>query len=737
MIALGILFGLSGAFTYYIFETDSGLQFTFNMVNKFIPGQLHYENLHGHLIDHITIGNLSYANKTTHLEIRSLDLSWSLSSLPEKVIIENLKVDTVNLQTSNKNKKVKTNSLNWLSRFKIQQLELSHLQYNQYKATELTLNNNNFKLLSDVGNITGTYQLAFTPDLTWQANITGSHINPAILNPQVNGDLNLQAMTEGEWDDHAQQFKIQISKLDGKLQDQPISALSDIQYQNGILKVDNTKFTIANTTSEISGTLTDRWNIKWDITIPDLHDLSAGLKGSVQSAGIITGKRNQPVFAGNFIGNNFDDVKKIQTDFIATTEFDNEIAKPTINLTLKNGNISIPRLNIDITPIQITSNMQKGGPINLKGTFAIDGNQAQLSGTYDLTKWLLNLEIVGENLPISKLQNYNIIASPNIQLSYAPSQLNISGKIEIPSADLRPNDFNDVTTLPTELEIIGDQSDDDLPLKTNLQLELNLGQNINLTYDKLTAKLGGNLTITQIPNNVPVANGELYTQDGIFNMYDRKLKIDTGKIIYTGNALNNPGIDIRASRQIKASSVTSGTTNLLPTTYTSQMIKVGIAIKGTVKKPVISYFSDEDLSQEDIMSYLIFGSPRNQVSGTAELSLLNSVALDTLSSGTSRLGLKGITEIPEKIQNKLGLDEFGIGSTDNFDKKTGTLENNIPTFNVGKQIGENLYVHYSVGLQDSSLQVFNLRYQLNKHLSIQSESSPLENGADLVYVLEK
>ena len=55
---------------------------------------------------------------------------------------------------------------------------------------------------------------------------------------------------------------------------------------------------------------------------------------------------------------------------------------------------------------------------------------------------------------------------------------------------------------------------------------------------------------------------------------------------------------------------------------------------------------------------------------------------------------------------------------------------------IGKQLSNDLSIHYSVGLF-YPVSILNLRYQLTKNWAIQSETSTLDNGADVLYSIER
>jgi translocation and assembly module TamB len=99
------------------------------------------------------------------------------------------------------------------------------------------------------------------------------------------------------------------------------------------------------------------------------------------------------------------------------------------------------------------------------------------------------------------------------------------------------------------------------------------------------------------------------------------------------------------------------------------------------------------------------------------------------------MGLSG-SNITGEIQQKFGLTEFGVGQQEITDtSKSDAATTQQAAFTIGKYINPRLYLHYSIGIVDP-ISIVNLTYQLTKRLTIQTETSTIENGADLFYTLE-
>jgi autotransporter translocation and assembly factor TamB len=128
---------------------------------------------------------------------------------------------------------------------------------------------------------------------------------------------------------------------------------------------------------------------------------------------------------------------------------------------------------------------------------------------------------------------------------------------------------------------------------------------------------------------------------------------------------------------------------------------------------------------------LILGIPSSQTSGGDSQTLLSAAsALNLGGSGQSQFG-----NMTKELQQKFGLSELNVESTQTFNPSANAATSTTSLV-VGKQIANHLYVHYSIGLFNP-ISVFNLRYQFSKHWSIQSETSTIDNGADLMYTIER
>jgi autotransporter translocation and assembly factor TamB len=516
--------------------------------------------------------------------------------------------------------------------------------------------------------------------------------------------------------------------------------IENIIFNNVTIKNSNNSFMF-------NGNIAKTWNINWDIYIPTLKTLFTDSDGTLSGKGHIGGNRLTPEMTGSLdinhliIANN--NIQNLHTNILLShLQIKGALSHPTINadLSINNTHLVIPELGIKIENIHLHAYTDNKNQLQINGDFQSGTGVAKLNGAIDFNKTELpgTLTIKGNNLRIVNLTHYKITASPDIQINFSNADILLKGTLHIPEAEITPSDFSNTITMPDEVVYVGQVKTHrtDFLSHLNLDLDIILGEKIFVQYQDLQANLGGKVKITQTPTTATIGTGELYAISGKYHAYGQTLAIQQGKLIYTGTPLLNPGLSIRAAREIKTVAVTPGASEfannpvMQPTYLGTDVTTVGVQIQGTIQNPVISLFSTPTMNQGDILSYLLFGYPQSQAKGTNQIS-----ALLTAASTLNPSGKTPLSDITNGLQDKLGLNELGVSSTEIFSPDTGTSVATT-SFIVGKQLAKDLYIHYSIGLFNP-VSVLNLRYKLSKRWAIQSETSTIDSGADFLYSLER
>lgn len=854
---------LMGGIFFILIATESGSLLVVKTIARFIPGKLTIGEMRGKLINHVDFRKINYAKDGLHLAIGSIHTRWSpLSLLKLKMQVQELKAKNIYLhlpKADHLNGPVNlTRFIPILNHVVINNLAVKDMiifsQNNQLvNFNEISLHKNrdlseSLKVNSDKGRIEGKIILSNVSSFNWSIDLLGKDINldNIVLMPSK---INFALKSFGTWEKNNKQLGFHLNALTGHLDRYPVNADLDIHFNNGKLEIKKSHVHIDDAYMQVVGERDQKWNMHWELSVPDLNKLIANSKGHLSMEGAITGFVSQPhmsmqMAAKNihikdtkiasltakantlsdviFIegsGENIDmngylspklqlkanskyvknqlmmhltlfanannkaygtislpqyssfmnsqqpiqgkmiidianlndiltktpEIKSLHGRVQGNVDLTGRIEAPIISYRaqLSEGYFFIKQLGIGLTNVKMNSTYQSQGPILFSGNFNSGEGEGAINGSVSIhnAPTDIRINLVGSNLQLANTNEYKISISPNLNLTYRNKKMDVTGEVAVPKARITPNDFSSVVTLPKEVVILGKKQ---IPVSSPLNLALNikilLGNEVHLKYENLRARLGGELAVTQVIGSPEKVVGILSVIEGKYKAYDNLLKIENGRLTYAGNTLMNPGLDIRATKKIKTVEISSGSNQLnndkITPAYTGRStLTVGIWVRGTAASPIVTLFSDPfDLSQNDILSYLIFGYPQSKINSKSSLSILSALASNI------NLGGGNVSGGAEKIRKKLGLSELSVSSTElfnpNADPAKGNITSNVTTFNVGKKLGRHLYLRYSVGVFDP-IQILNLKYQITKRLAIQSETSSLDNGADIVYELEK
>ncbi len=731
LILLALIIGLG----YFLVNTETGLQFITKNLSHFAPGKLEIQTVKGKLLGQFTLENISYQDKEILAKIKTLDLTWNPKELfRNKIVIENLTLNNANFQAQSSNKTDFNLTI------------LRYIEVKQFVVNHLTFQQNNARIEFD-GKLTQTW------NATWKINIP--ELNQFIPNSggtlissgSLSGPLSAPAITANFQGTNLNLTNYSIKKLDGTINFNPNEKKeSSLSLLANDVKIND--LTFKNLNFDIHGHIKKENNsliASLNMMLLKKHSLS-GQFILPNFSGITD--FNQPLQGKIIVQSNYLDwllefipeIKNPRGNLQGTIVLAGTMAAPTTSTDFKlnEASVMLPNLGITLNKIDLHAEHQQNQLINIQGSFYSGTGQGQLNGTVDpKNNFSTVLNLKGDNLSIVNLPQYKIFISPDLQINLSNQILDLQGKILIPKADITPKLDGNAITLPSEV-IFEDQAKSitSLPFDIALKINLSLGENIHIVFNELNTHLGGNIQITQNANSPTTAIGEFYATKGTYQAYGQALKIQEGRLIFTGGSIMNPGLNIRAVKQVKTVSIGGKSSfnemkNELKPIYDGiEELTVGVQIDGTFEKPNVSLYSNSaQINQGDILSYMIFGHPQSQISDSENQKLINAASALNFSSKNP------ISRVVNGIQDKLGLNELAVQPTEIFDPNTGKVASTT-SFVIGKQISSKLYAHYSVSLF-APISILNLRYQLSKRFAIQSETSTMDNGADLLYSIER
>lgn len=376
-------------------------------------------------------------------------------------------------------------------------------------------------------------------------------------------------------------------------------------------------------------------------------------------------------------------------------------------ISLQDGLLRLPASGTELRDIALSIDLKQNqtadinGKMNsAKGAMGIKGEATWT----DLPRWSINLDLTGEEFEIVNIPLAKVATSLDLKIAASEKQVNVTGEVAIPEAEISLGDLPEQRLSTSEDEIIISKVPETEPPKTKTKLPvhanivLKLGDRVHLSGYGLDALLAGILRIDERPGQVVQGHGTLKVIDGTYQAYGQDLVIETGEIYFNG-PLDAPRINLRAIRD------------------TGEVV-AGLQIRGTLDAPESSVFSTPPLPQTEAMAYLFTGKSLDSA-GEGDANMLVSAA--------TSLGLKQSEGFIEEIRTRTGFDTLEI------DAGQDASESSLL---VGKYLSPKLYIQYAVKLFEEA-NVFSLRYELNKRLYLEAESGESSQGIDLIYQIEK
>lgn len=232
------------------------------------------------------------------------------------------------------------------------------------------------------------------------------------------------------------------------------------------------------------------------------------------------------------------------------------------------------------------------------------------------------------------------------------------------------------------------------PFTPRANIEINLGQKFRFKGAGADLGLAGTITATSAPN-MPlraVGNIRVTTPGSSYTAFGRKLNIENGFFTFNG-PVANPGINILAMRR-------------------NQEVEAGVQVTGTVQAPVAKLISEPNVTDNEKLSWLLFGHGTDQGNNVGQQS--------AMTSALALLGSKG----GAKIAQTVGLDEFTVGSSE-----VGLTDPQVVL--LSKAINERLVIGYEQGLQSASNAV-KATLSLSRFWSVTAYGGTYQ-GVDLSY----
>jgi len=323
------------------------------------------------------------------------------------------------------------------------------------------------------------------------------------------------------------------------------------------------------------------------------------------------------------------------------------------------------------------------------GSLTVNGNvrwrDRRLEGT---------LNLAGERLLVADVPEARVLASPDLRFTIDDRRIDVSGTVSIPEADIRPADTANAVLVSSDERVVHPESGADAgeEFAVTSEMRIALGDKVKVKAFGLSAEVTGAVTTRTAPRESTTGTGELEVKAGEYEAYGRELEVERGRLLFTGGPVSDPGVDLKATRELPG-------------------YKVGVIARGPLRKPQLTLYSEPSLPQAQIASMLIVG--RSSIQGDPGAS-------DSSLSATE----EGGAFLAGQFGKYVGLDDIGVTE----DADTGT------ELVLGKYLSPRLYVSYGISLVEE-INTLKLRYTIGDRWTITAESG-LEQAIDIEYRIE-
>lgn len=367
---------------------------------------------------------------------------------------------------------------------------------------------------------------------------------------------------------------------------------------------------------------------------------------------------------------------------------------------LSKGSLDFYQANLRLRDLEATMRLQETS-VALVATATAGTGSLAIDGRLGWRERRLNGELTlkGERLLLADVPEARVLASPDLKFVLADRRIDISGSVAVPEARIVPAETAGAVLTSTDERIVRAESepDDSERFEVTSDVRLMLGERVEIDAYGLSGHVTGSVRARSAPREAATASGELEIRDGEYRAYTRELDVERGRLLFTGGPATDPGVDLRASRKLPG--------------YT-----VGVIVRGRLRQPQLTLFSEPSLPQAQIASLLIVGRSLDSLQGSDR---------DDLESGSASLAAQGGALLAGQLGRYVGLDEVGLSQ----EADTGTA------LVLGKFLSPRLYISYGISLVDE-INTLKLRYTIGDRWVISAESGR-EAAADIEYRIER
>ncbi|MEJ2424386.1 MAG: translocation/assembly module TamB domain-containing protein, partial [Candidatus Thiodiazotropha sp.] len=366
---------------------------------------------------------------------------------------------------------------------------------------------------------------------------------------------------------------------------------------------------------------------------------------------------------------------------------------------LDGGSVDIPELGVDLRDVAFKVEAPELNRLALSGQLRSGKGQLHIKGftRLDATQGFPSeYEIQGEDFQVMDTPEAEVQVSPNLIFKKTGESNELSGNLQVPYARLRPRSLpKSALSNSPDMVITGDRQAEvtskDTPLHTRVRISL--GKRVSFDGFGLRGNFTGSLLVIDEPGRPVTGRGRLGIENGVYQAYGQDLSIERGFALFADNPVENPGLDVRAVREVDD-------------------VTAGMRVTGTLKNPKLKLFSTPPMIESEILTYLITGRPPGESSESVGVA--------------AALKASGAGSLAEELGRQFGLEELRVDGGSSLEDASLVA---------GTYLSPRLYVQYINELSTGDTKL-RMRYDLTDRWQIEAETGNTQAG-DFFYTFER
>ncbi len=230
--------------------------------------------------------------------------------------------------------------------------------------------------------------------------------------------------------------------------------------------------------------------------------------------------------------------------------------------------------------------------------------------------------------------------------------------------------------------------------KLSMNLRITASEPIRFITKELNVQLIPDITLWKDPTEAMEILGMVTIPSGSATTAGKAFTIKPSEIYFGGDVPINPYLNLTIGHEVDYK-------------------KILIYVTHTLDSPIFLFSSDPVMSQNDIMSYILFGGPANTTSGgDSSTSTVRADATNFMLGAGLKGLISGATKLQIDTMNILTTAEGGMG------------------FEVGARLNKDLRILYKNDTLSSVL----IQYSLNRWLRLDADVHELGQGINAIYI---